>query len=74
MSSVVKPIKNLFGSDDGGGNSAVAAQTAAIQRQDAALQRKEADLAAAEAGQRRNRSANRGLLAFIDDELKRALG
>ncbi len=73
MGQAVKSVKNLFGGGSSS-NPALEAQTAAIQRQDATLRRREADADAAEAGQRRNRSSNRGLLAFIDDELKKSLG
>lgn len=76
MGQVSKTLKGLFG---GGGSSdaadaAYAAQIKSIRKQDDALAKKESDLAAVEAGQRRNRNSGRGLLAYIDDELKKSLG
>jgi len=70
---VTKSIGKIFGGDDSS-DALYEAQAKSIAKQDAALDKKESDLAAAEEGQRKARSSNRGLLAFIDDQLKKALG
>lgn len=68
MGGVAKAVKGMFKGPD------TSATEAALAKQNAALAKQEANVKAVEDGQRRAQSSNRGLLAFIDDELKKVMG
>lgn len=73
MSFVVKGIKSLFG---GGQDKQLAAIRQAQREQQKQLEEERKRLEAIEAGQRRVRTGGggRGLLAFIEDELRSTFG
>lgn len=75
MTKVVKGIKSLF---SGGSDKQVRAQMRAIQEAQAEqrrmLEEERRRTEAIEAGQRRVLTGGRGLLAFIEDELRRTFG
>jgi hypothetical protein len=64
MSGAAKAIKSLFSGGDSSGLRAQRRQLAEQERQ----------VAAAAEGQRRARQSNRGLLAYLDDNLSSTFG
>jgi len=68
VSKMVKAIKSLF---SGGGSSS---QAATMRQQEAAIRSREREVEATAAAQRRARTSNRGLLAYVDEQLSSTFG
>lgn len=70
MSKVVKGIKSLFS----GGDDQLKAIRQAQREQQRLLEEERRRTEAIEAGQRRLRTGGRGLLAYIEDQLRETFG